>query len=174
MHTHLLLWKYARLREPRSLFRVQWLGALVAGTIQASSRENRLLKNAAVFEKNVLRFNHFFRKLAKMRYGHIFYHPVYSVNWMVSSIIYTPSCISYITGLRDRLQNMPGSAILLVVNKVILILIGPSKKPTRGWGTWPGNLAGKPGPVCTVRPLQTRTWVSWLGVFWRRSLNMFW
>ena len=54
-----------------------------------------------------------------------------------------PSCISYTTGLRDRLQNTSGSAILLVVNKVIPILIGPSKKPTmydRGRGTWPGNL----------------------------------
>ena len=174
MHTHLLLWKYARLREPRSLFRVQWLGALVAGTIQASSRENRLLKNAAVFEKNVLRFNHFFRKLDKMRYGHIFYyHPVYSV----SSIIYTPSCISYITGLRNRLQNTPGSAILLVVNKVIPILIGPSKKPTmydRGRGTWPGNLAVSVLYAIYRRGHRARKSVTWLGVFWRRSLNMFW
>ena len=51
-----------------------------------------------------------------------------------------PSCISYTTGLRDRLQNTSGSAILLVVNKVIPILIGPSKKSNhddRGPGTWP-------------------------------------
>ena len=66
-----------------------------------------------------------------------------SFSHSISPIAGLPSCISYITGLRNRLQNTPGSAILLVVNKVIPILIGPSKKPTmydRGRGTWPGNL----------------------------------
>ena len=114
-------------------------------------RENRLLKNAAVFEKNVLRVNHFFREFSKMRYGHIFYyHPVYSV----LSIIYTPSCISYLTGLR----NTPGSASRLLVNEVIPILIGPSKNPTMY------DRDGEPGRVCTVRRLQTRTQQT--GVFW--------
>ena len=106
--------EYQGIGEYRSLFLVWWLCALVAETIQASSREDRLLKNAAVFEKNVLRFNHFFRKLAKMRYGHIFYyHPVYSestvhsVHWMVSSIIYTTFYQRYQNMFRDRLQNTP-------------------------------------------------------------------
>ena len=88
-----------------------------------------------------------------------------SFSHSISPIAGLPSCISYITGLRNRLQNTPGSAILLVVNKVIPILIGPSKKPTmydRGRGTWPGNLAGEPGRVCTVRHLQTRTRVRYL------------
>ena len=151
MHTHLLLWKYARLRGPRSLFRVQWLGALVAGTIQASSRENRLLKNAAVFEKNVLRFNHFFRKLAKMRYGHIFYyHPVYSestftrsIEW--SSIIYTTFYQRYQNMFRDRLQNgLPGSVTRVRVCKWCTVQ------------TRPGSPARFPGPC--------HTWLAFLMV----------